>query len=83
MLIKSAQDNLIDWKMASTAQYDNVQTGCDDATKTWRKPDIGWLKCNVDVVIFSQQGLIRYGCVIRNEHGSLIAAKNGLIFGSI
>ena len=68
--------------MAYAAQNDNVQTGGDDATKTWRKPDFGWLKCNVDVAIFSLQGLIEYGCVIKNEQGSLVAAKNGLIIGS-
>ena len=57
------------------AKNDRIQTVGKAATKTWRKPDIGWLKCNVDAVVFFQQDIIEYGCVIRDEQGYLIAAK--------
>ena len=39
-------------------------------------------KCNVDAAIFSQEGFIGCGCLIKNEQDSLLAAKNGLVVGS-
>lgn len=41
----------------------------------WEKPCLGWLKCNVDAVIFNAQGKFSVGCVIRNFVGEFVAEK--------
>ena len=52
-----------------------------DLSVRWTKPEAGWLKCNVDAAIFNQEGYIGFGCVIRNEEGVKVAAKNGILYG--
>ena len=54
VLIESAQGDLSHWKMATAVKNVKVQTIGDATTKTWRKPDIGWLKCNVDAAVVPQ-----------------------------
>ena len=80
-LLNSAQDSLLQWQMGCDSQNDNSHKGEENAIKTWKKPETGWLKCNVDAATFHQQGLSGFGCVIRDEKGSFIAAKNGLLVG--
>ena len=41
----------------------------------WEKPCFGWLKCNIDAVIFKAQGKFSVGCVIRNSGGDFVTAR--------
>ena len=41
----------------------------------WEKPCFGWLKCNVDAVIFNYQSKFSIGCVIRNSVGEFVTAR--------
>ncbi|KAJ0983117.1 hypothetical protein J5N97_011372 [Dioscorea zingiberensis] len=43
------------------------------------KPQQGFIKCNVDAAVFKDRGQIGFGCVLRDENGSFIAARNGLL----
>lgn len=40
----------------------------------WERPHVGWVKCNVDAVVFSSQSKISFGCVVRNSDGTFLAA---------
>ena len=48
----------------------------------WSKPVQGWLKCNVDAAVFKADNSIGFGCIIRDERGAMIAARNGMMGGS-
>lgn len=41
----------------------------------WERPHVGWVKCNVDAVVFSSQSKISFGCLVRNSDGTFLAAK--------
>ncbi|XP_073138172.1 uncharacterized protein [Henckelia pumila] len=47
----------------------------------WRKPPPHFLKCNVDAAIFNDPPRMGFGCLVRDEHGSVVAASHGCIFG--
>ena len=47
----------------------------------WQKPNEGWFKCNVDAALLNQYNQIGYGCVIRDDQGEFIAARNGVLNG--
>ena len=49
----------------------------------WCKPNQSWLKCNIDAVIFKDDQSVGFGCIIRDDIGSMIAAKNGKIMGCV
>ena len=49
----------------------------------WCKLDQGWLKCNIDAAIFQDDQSAGFGCIIRDDTGSMIGAKNGKILGCV
>ncbi|KAH9726542.1 reverse transcriptase domain-containing protein [Citrus sinensis] len=55
--------------------------GCHGAI-CWTPPHPGWLKCNVDAAIFSAQGKVSYGGVIRNSDGIFVTACCTCVLGS-
>ncbi|KAH1032125.1 hypothetical protein J1N35_044299 [Gossypium stocksii] len=42
-------------------------------TDTWKKPDMGWLKCNVDVAISDFDNRISFTATIRDVDGRFIS----------
>ncbi|KAH9684791.1 rnase h domain-containing protein [Citrus sinensis] len=68
---------LYQWQTAKQQRFDIN----DDAHRLvhgalcWEKPKFGWVKCNVDAVVFASQGKIGFGCVIRNSEGCFLAAS--------
>ena len=48
----------------------------------WTTPHPGWLKCNIDAAIFSAQGKVSYGGLIRNSDGNFLAAYCACVLGS-
>lgn len=45
------------------------------------KPQLGWLRCNVDTATFTSKGMVSYGGVVRHSDGSFVAAKCGCLLG--
>ena len=41
------------------------------------------MKCNIDAVIFQQEGFMGYGWVLRDDERMVIAAKNGVMNGLV
>lgn len=40
----------------------------------WSPPRVGWLKCNTDAAVFTDEGRVGLGSVIRDESGKFVAA---------
>jgi hypothetical protein len=43
------------------------------STDRWKKPRVGWLKCNVDVAFFVRLGRTTMGACFRNSSGEFTA----------
>ena len=67
--------------MTRREQLNSSQVEEANKIQRQKKPQVGWLKCNVDAAILIQQGVISLGYVIRDEYGSYVATKNQTIFG--
>ncbi|KAH9679251.1 rnase h domain-containing protein [Citrus sinensis] len=48
----------------------------------WKRPHVGWVKCNVDAAVFSSQAMVGLGCVVRNSEGIFLTAKCDRFLGS-
>ena len=76
-ILNSAGQFLYQWQAAKQQVFDIN----DDTHKLvhgalcWEKPKFGWVKCNVDAAVFTPQGKIGIGCVIRNSQGGFLAAR--------
>ena len=70
--------SLSQWQHAQTLFKTTgpMQSTC--VNQSWTKPDHGWIKCNVDAVVFSDMRRIDFGFILP---GAMIAAKNGLMHG--
>lgn len=79
--VKATACNLIrDWKEAQAkVVHRNLQNQQGD--RTWRKPDEGWVKVNMDAAVFGD-GSISVGSVIRDANGCFIGARCRRLEGS-
>ena len=83
-MLNSAGHLLFQWQAAKKQLYDVNDDGhrMIHGALCWEKPKFGWVKCNVDVVVFASQGRIGFGCVIRNSEGSFLTARCAGMTGS-
>ena len=79
--MRSTEDMLGQWQQARIVNYQNLQRREENLQQRWKKLENGWLKCNMDATLFNQQGKIGFGCIIRDENGALVAARNDLLKG--
>ena len=82
-LIKHAEELLREWHHAKEGQSRQIQRRTTANEATWLRPEIGWLKCNIDAAIFQHGGFMGYGWVLRDDEGTMIAAKNGVMNGLV
>ncbi|KAK6140574.1 hypothetical protein DH2020_025681 [Rehmannia glutinosa] len=68
----SSRSCISDWYLSSA-----------DGASTWSKPSSGSFKCNVDAALFHETSLLGFGSVIRDCHGSFVAAIHGSMKGPI
>ena len=54
VIVGSAHGCLVQWQMAHATSYQDAQVSRDDRIQAWKKPGYGWLKCNMDAIIFFQ-----------------------------
>ena len=81
MIKKSVEDLLKQWRHAKESQSVQDHRRIATSVARWTRPETGWIKCNIDVAIFNQEGYMGYGWVIKNEEGIMIALKNGVMNG--
>ncbi|KAG8647881.1 hypothetical protein MANES_09G121201v8 [Manihot esculenta] len=60
-----------------------VSTIVDSACPGWSPPPHGWIKVNIDASLSLQRDSVGFGCVIRNDDGSFVAAKVGSFYSQM
>lgn len=76
-VLNSAGQLLYQWQAAKKQQFyaDADVHKLVPGAMCWERPKLGWVKCNVDAAIFSSQGKIGFGCVLRNSEGVFLIAR--------
>ncbi|XP_043813716.1 uncharacterized protein LOC122723877 [Manihot esculenta] len=69
------------WKAARVVF--SVSTIIDPARPIWSPPPHGWIKANIDASLSLQRGSIGFGCVIRKDDGSFVAARAGSFYSQM
>ena len=69
------------WKAARVVS--SVSTIVDPARPIWSPPPHGWIKANIDASLSLQRGSVGFGCVIRKDDGSFVAARAGSFYSQM
>ncbi|XP_043810323.1 uncharacterized protein LOC122723137 [Manihot esculenta] len=69
------------WKAARVMS--SVSTIVDPARPIWSPPPHGWIKANIDASLSLQRGSVGFGCVIRKDDGSFVAARAGSFYSQM
>ncbi|KAL8132597.1 hypothetical protein AgCh_008176 [Apium graveolens] len=48
----------------------------NSSARRWSPPPQGWVKANIDDVVFEEEGFIGVGCIVRDVDGGFIGARN-------
>ncbi|KAL8094866.1 hypothetical protein AgCh_036398 [Apium graveolens] len=71
---KSAAVNLLaDWRRAQQDKLKATQV-MGSNSKVWQKPQVGWVKINMDAALFTSSNSIGVGGVIRDADGGFVSA---------
>ncbi|CAJ2647159.1 unnamed protein product [Trifolium pratense] len=66
---------LQDWKAVRIVTSKPGPTVQDSAVRSWRRPTIGRVKCNIDASFPPSSDRVGIGICIRDEHGAFVLAK--------
>lgn len=66
---------LNEWKEI-TKENLSTNEGSSSQRARWSRPEVGWLKLNVDAAMDNQTRTMGFGWVLRNDVGTFIAAAN-------
>ena len=80
-IISLAADSLSQWQHARSLSVSQRRMSIPNIAIRWTKPEAGWHKCNVDAAVFSHENCIGIGCIVRDEDGLMVAAKNSKVRG--
>ncbi|KAK6116806.1 hypothetical protein DH2020_049436 [Rehmannia glutinosa] len=80
-VLNLASSLLFQWQVAQVAEVANWNVSHSDGAMRWKRPNAGWLKCNVDAAVFTQSQKLGYSGVLRDEKGKFIAAIQGDLRG--
>ncbi|XP_050207721.1 uncharacterized protein LOC126657129 [Mercurialis annua] len=71
------RNDLAAWKVAhvKNAQLKMTRTVHGDGQDKWSPPVKGWLKANIDAAVFSGNGGVGVGIVVRDWKGSLVQVR--------
>ena len=80
-IFHAALHTFIQWQQARVPLVPQRSHKDVSSSLQWKKPKLGWVKCNIDAAMFNQFQCIRVDCVIRDVNGVMITAKNAKIHG--
>ncbi|KAL6581211.1 hypothetical protein OROMI_007134 [Orobanche minor] len=66
------------WKEHGSVRHVGSGGGCRSPV-TWVAPPVGFLKCNVDASVMTEEGRAGFGAVVCDENGAFVAAVGGSI----
>ncbi|KAH9679250.1 rnase h domain-containing protein [Citrus sinensis] len=83
-ILNSAGHLLYQWQsLRKQAMFTDVdESSSVHGAVCWKRPHVGWVKCNVDAAVFSSQAMVGLGCVVRNSEGIFLTAKCDRFLGS-
>ncbi|KAH9729134.1 hypothetical protein KPL70_009263 [Citrus sinensis] len=82
VLNKAGQD-LFQWQRArQLSHFTQMPADLTLGSFCWKRPRVGWFKCNVDAATSRATTRISYGTVIRSSEGQFLAAKCGSLVGN-
>lgn len=73
-IVEKARLYLQDWRIANTV-LSHADHNTPNYIMNWQKPQAGWKKLNVDAALDSNQCVMGFGWVVRDEKGEFVAAK--------
>lgn len=74
VVLARACHTLQDWKKAKEAYSRETNSQHSQDLLVWRKPPLGFLKCNVDAGFHNDLNVTSMGCCIRDAQGHVVAA---------
>lgn len=74
MAVQLAREGIFQWQNARKCQKNSEQQQEQQQNISWQPPDQGYVKCNVDAALFSDQKCFGVGMCIRNSQGRFIKA---------
>ena len=81
-MLNAAGQLLFQWQSTRNQSFFcTVPSNLDHGSICWVKPQMVWLKCNVDAATFASKGIVTYGGIVRCFGGSFVAAKCGYVLG--
>ena len=82
-IISLAVNNLSQWQHARIMSNSQRRMTITNISTRWTKPEARWHKCNVDAAVFSHDNCIGIGCIVRDEDGRMVTAKNSKVCGDV
>ncbi|KAK6147512.1 hypothetical protein DH2020_018424 [Rehmannia glutinosa] len=80
-LLNSASSMPLQWESTQVVEMKGWRVKPGDGAIVWNKPKNGVLKCNVDGAIYHQESKVGFGIVLRDSHGSFVAARRKITPG--
>ena len=80
-IISSAANILSQWQHARLFSVSQRRISISNTLPWWTKPESSWYKYNVDAVVFSHVNSIGISCIVRDEFGQMVVAKNTKLRG--
>jgi ribonuclease HI len=75
VLVQQAKEAVAEFKAANIHVDQGVEGRSMLRTKRWVRPCSGWYKLNWDAAVCEAQGTVGMGAVVRNDEGSVMAAR--------
>lgn len=74
--ISIAKDLLFEWEKAKCNEPQETAAQHHACIETWKKPNIGEYKCNIDGAIFKDRGIFGIGLCVKDHTGAFVKAKS-------
>nr|KYP66650.1 hypothetical protein KK1_012953 [Cajanus cajan] len=79
LAISQAMQKFEEWKYARAKDHPPPTQSISPSS--WTRPQVGFLKGNVDAAIFKEDNKLGFGICLCDANGSLIKAKSGWFYG--
>lgn len=79
--VNHASTELFQWQQAQSKVQKQVSFNIREGVAVWKKPNPGWLTCNVDAAVNIRGNSSSFGCLIRDDTWTFKAAYGGSFVG--
>ncbi|XP_020225309.1 uncharacterized protein LOC109807197 [Cajanus cajan] len=79
LVISQSMQKFEEWQHARAKEHPPPTQSSSPGS--WTRPQVGFIKGNVDATIFKEDNKVGFGICLRDATGSLIKAKSGWLYG--